>query len=79
MGDRKIEITHRSEKFEVNYDFKTTEDAYGSKELRMFEAGRQPDEYGEIGFWRYPFSLVYREPEEPGIIQQLREKLKSWR
>jgi hypothetical protein len=67
-SDRRIEITHRGNTYPVSYDFKTTENEYGIKELRLFELGLKPDEHGDVGFWLSPFSLVFRGPEEPGNV-----------
>ncbi len=81
-GDRIIDITYQGETRSVNYDFKTTDNEYGTKQLRIFERGREPDEYGEVGFWVSPFSLVHRErkPSDEkryGTIGRVWEKLRG--
>jgi hypothetical protein len=80
VGDRRIEITYSGETRSVSYDFKITENEYGVKELRIFEPGLKPNEYGDVGFWISPFSLVYRErgsevEKSQGIIGRLWERL----
>ncbi|MFO1449855.1 MAG: hypothetical protein U1F61_16980 [Opitutaceae bacterium] len=61
IGPFCIEITHRGEARSVSYDFRDAKNEYGLSELRIFERGKTPDEFGDIGFWVSPFSLVYRE------------------
>jgi hypothetical protein len=81
-GNRMIDITYQGETRSVNYDFKTTDNEYGTKQLRIFERGREPDEYGEVGFWVSPFSLVHseRKPLDEkgyGTIGRVWEKLRG--
>ena len=66
----------------IDYDFKTTDNEYGRMQLRIFERGREPDEYGEVGFWVSPFSLVHseRNPLDEkgyGTFERLWEKLRD--
>jgi hypothetical protein len=82
MHHRQIEITHEGKTRSVRYDFKTTQDAYGNRELRMFEPDLPPDEHREIGFWISPFSLVYRgtvseNQNTEGVFQRVMKRLKS--
>ena len=76
VADHTIEITHRGETRTVNYDFRTCKNKYDI-DLRVFEPGLGPDEYGDVGFWLSPFSLVYRGPERParGVLTRFWEKL----
>jgi hypothetical protein len=67
VGPQEIEITYEGSKQEVSYDFKDVGNEYGISELQMHHLEGQPDERGEIGFWRYPYSLIYR-PKE-GLLQ----------
>jgi hypothetical protein len=78
VADHTIEITYGGETRKVKYEFKTRKNEYGIAELRVNEVGRQPDEYGDTGFWLSPFSLVYHAPasEPPGLLQRLWKKLK---
>lgn len=54
----------------MRFDFKTKENEYKLKELRMFEPGRKLGAYGDVGFWLSPFSLVWR--EELSRIKRIR-------
>ncbi len=60
VADYTIEITYCGTTRQVIYDFMIRQDQYGVSELRVFEVGRKPDEYGDLGFWLSPYSLVYR-------------------
>jgi len=79
VGDYTIEITYRGETRKVSYDFRSSRNEYGIAELRVHEVGRKPDEYGDIGFWLSPFSLLYRpqKQESTGLLKRLRQKLKQ--
>jgi hypothetical protein len=81
ISERKTEITHRGAALLVSYDFKITRDAYGIKELRMFDPEQKPNDGDEIGFWISPFSLVYYGQEKPkgalGIILRLWKTLRA--
>ena len=61
VGDRRIEIIHQRETRLINYDFRIVEDQYNVKSITMFELGKEPGAYGEIGFWESPYSLLYSE------------------
>jgi hypothetical protein len=79
-GDRIIDITYQGKTRSVKYDFKTTDNEYGTKQLRIFERGRELDERGEVGFWISPFSLVHsdRQPlDEKGTFERIWEKLRG--
>jgi len=65
IGSNRIEITHRGMSRFITYEFRDAKNEYGIDELRMFETGKSPDRYGDIGFWISPFSLVFRD-DAPG-------------
>jgi hypothetical protein len=79
MGERTIELTHRGDTRTICYDFKITKNEYGMEQLRIFEAGREPDKDGEVGFWISPFSLVWQ-PQQgkkfSGIVELFFKMLK---
>lgn len=79
VGDMKIEITHEGEKQEVSYDFKDDKNEYRIPELRMYELGREPDEYREGGFWGHPYSLVYHgRTEDDGLLNRVMRCFFFW-
>jgi len=82
VADRSVEVKHENHTRVVTYDFRDTKNEYDIEELRIFELGRSPDQYGEIGFWISPCSLVYRgdcvkTEEVRGIVCRLWSSLRQ--
>lgn len=60
VEDFNVEFIHRGKTSFVSYDFFVRKNEYGVAELRLVETGREPDSYGDVGFWLSPFSRVHR-------------------
>lgn len=72
VSDSSIEIELKSERIILEYDIQSRIDSYGNTEICLINSEGQPDEYGEIGFWASPYSLVYSKCQSEAI------KKKNW-